>query len=182
MKKRVPGSLTDGRIVIVRRPGNDPSAGLLRYRNSVYPCLLGRSGITTRKREGDGATPAGRFPLLFGYYRADRLRPPPASLPLYPIAPDDGWCDDPLHPNYNRPVTLPFSTSCETMMRQDALYDICLVMDHNFSQRIRNLGSAVFFHLSAGKPHTQGCIAVAPDDMKRLLASMRPGTLIDIRS
>ena len=45
-----------------------------------FPCALGRGGVSTTKREGDGATPAGRFPLRYVLFRADRLSRPPTAL------------------------------------------------------------------------------------------------------
>ena len=84
-----------------------------------FECSLGKTGITTGKREGDGATPAGNFEILFGYFRADRMPTPNCEVALSPIDASDGWCDDPVHPAYNRPIRLPFNASHEKMMRED---------------------------------------------------------------
>ena len=59
------------------------------------PCALGPAGIVRDKREGDGATPAGRFPLLWGYYRPDRRRPAAGGVALQPMR-RDGASDPPL--------------------------------------------------------------------------------------
>src|SRR5690242_6934685 len=67
-------------------------------------CAIGRGGIRADKREGDGATPAGTFPMRRLLYRADRLPAPATRLAAIPIAPRDGWCDDPAGADYNRPV------------------------------------------------------------------------------
>jgi L,D-peptidoglycan transpeptidase YkuD (ErfK/YbiS/YcfS/YnhG family) len=170
------------RLIVRRAPGGNPASGLLLAGQDIFPCRLGRTGIAAVKRESDGHTPLGVFPLMLGFYRADRLRLPPTALELLPIAPRDGWCDDPGHPAYNRPVDLPFAASHEKMWRDDSLYDICLVLDHNMSARARNRGSAIFMHLTGGKPFTQGCIAVERDVMLKLLPRLAPGTLIDIRA
>ena len=168
-------------LKIRRKPGNSRSSGLLLAGNSIIACLLGKAGISANKHEGDGATPSGRYELLFGFYRPDRIRPPVTGLPLQALTPSAGWCDDPNHPAYNQPVDLPFSASHEKMWRTDGLYDICLVMDHNFTCRSRNRGSAVFFHLTATKPHTAGCVAISRDAMMKLLPHLKPGTVMDIR-
>ncbi|MCB1387521.1 MAG: L,D-transpeptidase family protein [Nitratireductor sp.] len=152
-----------------RRPGANRSAGLLFAAGKVYPCRLGRSGIAAVKREGDGTTPTGSYRLLYGFFRGDRLRKPQTALTLRAIRPEDGWCDEPAHPAYNRQVRLPFAASHERMWRDDALYDICIVLDHNFTRRARNRGSAVFFHLTAEKPYTAGCIAIDRAIMEKLL-------------
>ncbi len=61
---------------------------------------------------------------------------------------DLGWCDAPQSACYNRPVRLSFRASHEKMLRSDRLYDICLVLDWNFTRRARNRGSAIFMHLT----------------------------------
>ena len=87
------------------------------------------------KREGDGATPAGRFRLLWGYYRPDRRRPPAGGVPLQPMRRDQGWCEDPASGRYNRPVRLPAADCTDRMRRDDDLYDLVFVLDHNFTRR-----------------------------------------------
>lgn len=171
---------THNTLKIRRKPGEGPSSGLLLTGSTVIPCLLGETGISPNKREGDRATPAGRYEFLFGFYRPDRVNPPSTKLPLQALTPSDGWCDDPDHPAYNRPVDLPFSASHERMWRDDGLYDICLVMDHNFTRRQRNRGSAVFFHLTAGNSCTAGCVAISRNAMMKLLPHLKTGTVMDI--
>jgi L,D-peptidoglycan transpeptidase YkuD (ErfK/YbiS/YcfS/YnhG family) len=125
----------------------------------------------TVKREGDGATPRGLFRLLHVLFRPDRLRAPQTALPVHPIAPDDGWCDDPSRPQYNQPVQLPFAASHERLWRLDRLYDIVVVMNHNASPAIAGSGSAVFLHLARpGLAATEGCVAVSRRHMLALLA------------
>lgn len=143
----------------------------------VIPCALGRSGVSRRKREGDGATPAGVLRPLRAHVRRDRLRPPASVLALRPIGPQDGWCDDPAHPRYNRPVTLPFAASHERLLRDDRLYDIVVELDWNMRPAIRGRGSAIFLHVCRpGFLPTEGCIAVAPAALRRLLPALTPRT------
>ena len=132
---------------------------------------IGRSGLSALKREGDGASPRGRFRIVGGFYRPDRFGSRPrAGIPLVPLRPDDGWCDDPAHPLYNRPARLPLRASAETMRREDGLYDVVIVTDHNQRPRVRGRGSAIFFHIAReGFSPTQGCVAIAPAAMRRLL-------------
>jgi L,D-peptidoglycan transpeptidase YkuD (ErfK/YbiS/YcfS/YnhG family) len=144
---------------------------MLSFGGHLVPCALGRNGITARKREGDGATPAGRLGLVLVYYRPDRIRRPVTRLPVQPIRPDDGWCDDPADRNYNRPVKLPYGASHEGMWRKDHLYDVVVILGHNDRPRIRGAGSAVFFHLADPQGGaTAGCIAVSAKDMRKVLA------------
>lgn len=144
---------------------------------------LGRSGLCpeTHKQEGDGATPAGRYALRRVLYRADRVEPPRTALPVRALAPDDGWCDDPADPAYNRPVRLPYPASHETLSREDGLYDLILVLGHNDDPPRAGAGSAIFLHCRRGDYEpTQGCIALDPADVRLLLGQARPGDYLVI--
>lgn len=172
------------RIAVSRRPGAR-HLGILRAGGLSIPVALGRSGIAADKREGDGRTPAGRWRILALLYRPDHGPRPVSRLPARTIRPDDGWCDDRADRRYNRPVTLPLGgarkVSHEKMWRDDTLYDLVLVIDHNQRPRIAGRGSAVFVHLARpGFKPTEGCVALRRADMKRLLARLRPGAVIDI--
>lgn len=105
--------------------------GRLIWDGQDYECRLGRSGLMLDKREGDGATPIGVWPVRAVLYRPDRVARPETALPVRPIDADDGWCDDPAHGDYNRPVRLPHPASCEKMWRDDHLYDVVVVLGHN---------------------------------------------------
>lgn len=144
--------------------------GLLTYNDITIDCCLGRSGLTSDKKEGDGATPIGTLQLLYGFHRQDRLPKPDSALSFSPIEVNDGWCDSPDDPNYNALVKLPFEPSHEVMTREDRLYDICIVLDYNISPAVSGLGSAIFFHHTSPelKP-TEGCVAINPEDMQALL-------------
>jgi L,D-peptidoglycan transpeptidase YkuD (ErfK/YbiS/YcfS/YnhG family) len=148
--------------------------GVVRLGGLAFPCALGRSGRSVRKREGDGATPVGRWRLLGVLYRSDRGRCPSTRLPVRPSAPDDGWCDAPGDRNYNRPVRHPYPASAERLWREDGLYDIVVVLSHNVRPRVRGAGSAVFMHLARpGYRPTEGCIALKREHLLRLLERCR---------
>ena len=135
-------------------------------------CALGREGVIPAedKREGDGASPLGVWPIRRVIYRPDREAPPQTALPVEAMGPDDGWCDAPSDPNYNRPVKLPYAASAEQMWREDDIYDIVVVLGHNDDPVRPAMGSAIFLHLAKeGYPGTEGCVALAAHDMRRLL-------------
>jgi L,D-peptidoglycan transpeptidase YkuD (ErfK/YbiS/YcfS/YnhG family) len=147
-------------------------------------CALGRGGVidADAKREGDGATPLGVWPLLRVVYRPDRGQAPRTALPVEAIAPTDGWCDDPKDGAYNRPVTLPYPASCETMWRDDELYDVVVILAHNDDPPVAGMGSAIFLHcVKPGYPATEGCVALARADLLALLEIARPGDAIEVR-
>lgn len=163
------------RVLVTRRPGT-VHLGLLRCGSIALPCALGRSGLTRFKREGDGATPVGRLALLAGFRRADRALPPGGPLPLRPLRPDDGWCDDAGDGRYNRLVRRPFGPSHEALHRDDDLYDVVIVLDWNIRPRRLGSGSAIFFHLA--RPDfspTAGCVAITAAAMRRLLPRLGRG-------
>lgn len=141
--------------------------GALRLR-----CALGRSGMKAIKREGDGATPRGRFPFSAVLYRPQVKRPRSASR-LSTIRHGDGWCDDPQDRNYNRPVRLPYRASAEHLWRADGLYDVVVVLGYNDVPRVRNRGSAIFMHVARENfAPTEGCIALRACDLRRLLNAL----------
>jgi L,D-peptidoglycan transpeptidase YkuD (ErfK/YbiS/YcfS/YnhG family) len=149
-----------------------------------YRCALGRSGIVTAKTEGDGGTPVGIFPLRHVLYRPDRLTvPPKTSLPVEPLTRGRGWCDDPGHRDYNRPVDLPFAASHEKLWREDGLYDVIVVLGYNDDPPVPGKGSAIFMHVA--RPDygpTEGCVVLALADLLEVLAACGPGDRIRVNS
>ena len=156
--------------------------GFIRFGELSLPCALGRSGITAGKHEGDGGTPVGRFALRRVFYRSDRIKAPQTCLPITAIAPQDGWCDDPNHPDYNRLVALPHPASCEKLWRDDALYDLFVVLGHNDDPPVPGLGSAIFLHVRKpdGGP-TEGCVALSPADLQDVLAAITLDSVLEVR-
>ena len=144
--------------------------GLLRFAGQSYRAALGRSGVSAQKQEGDGATPVGRLPLRRILYRADRVRRPRTSLPTMPLAPDDGWCDDPAHADYNRMVRRPHPARHEALWRSDAVYDVIGVLGWNDDRPIPGRGSAIFLHVARpDMAPTEGCVALSSPDLLALL-------------
>lgn len=133
-------------------------------------CAIGRGGVTTRKREGDGATPIGHFRCRWLYWRADRVAEPTTALARRPLTPRDGWCDDPASACYNRYLELPHTARHERLWREDALYDLLVMLGHNDLPVVQGHGSAIFLHLAAPDfAPTAGCIALASEDLRHFL-------------
>jgi L,D-peptidoglycan transpeptidase YkuD (ErfK/YbiS/YcfS/YnhG family) len=163
-------------------------AGNLEYRGGrLYwsagnaAAAVGRSGIKADKHEGDGATPAGTYPLVSILYRPDRIAAPLSGLPVKPLAPSDGWVDDPADANYNRPVSLPYPASAEQMWREDDLYDALVVVGYNMEPVVPVAGSAIFLHTATPDfAPTAGCVAVEREILLGLLPLLGPGSEITI--
>ncbi len=137
-----------------------------RFLGRHFPCAIGRAGITRRKREGDGATPAGTHRIVALLYRPDRIARHALPGWAVPIRPGDLWCDDPGSKDYNHMVRAPFSASHETLRRADPLYDIILTTDWNWPIAHPGLGSAIFLHSwRAPRFPTAGCVAFSRADL-----------------
>ncbi|MEO2039717.1 MAG: L,D-transpeptidase family protein [Martelella sp.] len=181
--KKTSRSATKTRAVIaVRRAPGPAHRAILAFGPLRFRAAIGRNGMTAIKHEGDGKTPIAAMALLYGY-RDPRHRRcwPQSGLRISATRADDGWCDAPDSPNYNRPVRLPFSAGHERLRREDGIYDLVIVMDWNMRSRARNRGSAVFFHLA--RPDfapTAGCVAIAPAAMRVLLPHLRPGMRLKV--
>ena len=155
--------------------------GFLSLGDMRFPCRLGKSGTILDKHEGDGATPIGEWPIRRVLFRPDRVEAPPTALAVTPVAPDDGWCDDPAHPDYNRAVKLPHPASCESLWRDDGLYDVVVVLGHNDSPPVPGKGSAIFLHVAKpdGSP-TRGCVALTLADLLTVLRHCAPGDSLTV--
>jgi L,D-peptidoglycan transpeptidase YkuD (ErfK/YbiS/YcfS/YnhG family) len=135
---------------------------------------VGKNGITSaeKKKEGDGCTPAGTYPIgpAFGYAESTDTK-----LSYRRATDDDFWVDDAESPDYNRWVTgKPSAKSFELMKRHDDLYEIGAVIQYNTTPVVPGKGSAIFLHVwgGPGKP-TAGCMALEKDHVQLLLRWLR---------
>ncbi len=148
--------------------GRDNGRWRARAGARSWRCALGAGGLRpeAEKREGDGATPIGCHALRRLVYRADRIAKPETRLPVATLSPEDGWCDAPGDPAYNRPVRLPCAAGHERLWRDDGIYDVIVMLGHNDDPPVAGLGSAIFLHVArAGYDPTQGCVALALPDL-----------------
>lgn len=147
-----------------------------------YACALGRAGISTNKIEGDGATPVGTFPLREIYYRADRVVVPSTHLKTRPLEPDDGWCDSPTDPHYNKHVRHPYRASAEALWRDERVYDVIVVIGYNDAPVQPGKGSAIFMHVAKdGYTPTEGCVALALPDLLAVIKALPDQPTITIQ-
>lgn len=141
---------------------------------TVFPpmdAVIGRNGLAPpgEKREGDGKTPSGIFPLgpAFGYDDSVKTK-----MSYRQVKEDDIWVDDSEAADYNRwtKQSATQSTSYEKMKRHDNLYKYGIVIAYNTDPVVRGNGSAIFVHVwkDKGVP-TAGCVAVSEENMLRLL-------------
>ena len=172
--------------VIQVRAKRGAITGTLSFDGRRFRCMVGKSGIVHPKYEGDGGTPAGRYPLREVRYRPDRMSTPKTGLSVFKATPSDGWCDDPEDPAYNRIVHMPYQTDAEPMWRDDHLYDVLAVIGYNDAPTVPAAGSAIFMHVirppTDDHQYTAGCVSLAQGDLLAVLGSCTPSTFIDIRT
>lgn len=151
----------------------------LRFCGRLFPCSVGKGGITTDKREGDGATPVGVHALVGMLYRPDRLaRPVDWAVP---IGPRDLWSDDPSRADYNQMVRAPYGHSHEALRRPDPLYDLVIVTDWNWPVAAPGRGSAIFIHQWRRPGYaTEGCIGLARKDLHWIAGRIGIGTRLAV--
>lgn len=150
---------------------------------SQVPVSLGRGGLAwglssepkegaSPKREGDGCSPMGIFPIsaLFGVAGPGTEQARVARLPYLAATPDLKAVDDPASLYYNRIVdqttVAPDWCSCEDMWRPDRRYEVGAVVGYNTDPVVPGAGSCIFLHVweAPGQP-TAGCTAMAREDM-----------------
>jgi L,D-peptidoglycan transpeptidase YkuD (ErfK/YbiS/YcfS/YnhG family) len=166
-------------LLRVRGCPGSRSRGILFAGSLTIPVVVGRSGIRANKREGDGATPRGRFRLRQLWWRPDRHPRPATLLPVRRIDRSIAWCENPADRRYNRPFRRSAGEGGDRLWRDDHLYDLLIEVDHNTRPRIAGRGSAVFIHLARPKGSaTAGCDT--PAALRRLLARLGPKTRIEI--
>lgn len=147
----------------------------LRFRGRLYPCTIGKTGVTATKAEGDGATPCGVHRICGMLYRPDRVMRPNAWAKAIRLG--DLWSDASGAPDYNQLVRAPYAESHETLRRTDPLYDLIFLTDWNYPHAHAGKGSAIFVHewRRPGYP-TEGCVALRRDHLHLIATLIEPNT------
>jgi L,D-peptidoglycan transpeptidase YkuD (ErfK/YbiS/YcfS/YnhG family) len=154
--------------VTVGRKGLAWGAGVVAVPSSVGP----------RKREGDGRSPAGIFPIGMAFGSRSAAEVGPLRVPYIQTDRNTFCVDDSRHPAYNRLVhtdTLQATwTSAERMLIPD--YEYGLVVEYNYTPARPNDGSCIFIHLwQNSQTGTAGCTAMNSENLLKLLR------LLDVR-
>jgi L,D-peptidoglycan transpeptidase YkuD (ErfK/YbiS/YcfS/YnhG family) len=154
---------------------------VLKYKNFLYKCAIGKNGITNNKIEGDKCTPSGIYSIDQIYYRKDKLTLPTIDFQTTPINKNFGWCDDTTSSHYNKFIEFPFSDRAEILFREDEIYNIICVISYNTNPIIKNKGSAIFLHVAnTNYSGTAGCLALKQSDLIELLQNINIDTKIHI--
>jgi L,D-peptidoglycan transpeptidase YkuD (ErfK/YbiS/YcfS/YnhG family) len=145
--------------------------------SAPWRARVGRNGVSDRKREGDGTTPAGVYRIGRVIYG---IAPSPGTQLSYRrLTCGDWWDEDPRSPTYNRfqHVTCgarpPFAGSSEALWKTTAAYQHFAVVQYNATPIVPGRGSAIFLHDDTGRP-TNGCVSLPPAELDRTLRWLRP--------
>jgi L,D-peptidoglycan transpeptidase YkuD (ErfK/YbiS/YcfS/YnhG family) len=151
--------------------------GCWRHVAGPWRAWLGRSGLSTHKREGDGATPAGTYRLGSGFYGIESN--PGVHGTYHRLVCGDWWDEDASSPAYNTFQhvacgTEPrFGGGSEALWRIAPQYRYVAVVEYNAAPVVPGRGSAIFVHVSAGRP-TAGCVSLPESELLQLLRWLRP--------
>ena len=156
-------------------------SGILKYKNFIFRCALGKSGIKRKIKEGDNITPKGIYKITRIYYREDKIKKLKTTIKKIKIKKNMGWCDDPKSKFYNKLIRLPSKYSYEKLYRKDNIYDLLAVLNYNMNPIFKNKGSAIFIHIAKNNyEFTAGCIALKKEDLIKLLEKIKKNTKINI--
>ena len=173
-----------GRLWRFEREGKDHA---WRPNGRAWPIVVGRHGLAWGigehggppknapqiKREGDGCAPAGGFALMEAFGKASLRDVGIQHFPYRQMSPSMRGIDDPNSRYYNRIVDEltaknPDWQSAEMMWREDALYDLGIVVGHNWRPH-PGRGSCIFMHTWRGLGiGTAGCTAMTASRMETL--------------
>ena len=154
---------------------------LLLYKGYKLKCAIGKSGISSSKKEGDLATPKGTYELGILYYRKDNNKPLKCKIKKRIIKKKMGWCNDARSKKYNQEINFPFKYGAEKIYRKDKIYDLFINIKYNSCPIIKEKGSAIFLHISDNKyKPTEGCIAISKNNFLKILPLINNKTKISI--
>jgi L,D-peptidoglycan transpeptidase YkuD (ErfK/YbiS/YcfS/YnhG family) len=141
------------------------------HRLFLVSAVIGRNGLAHpgQKKEGDGRTPSGIYPLgpAFGYAPSINT-----GLPYRQATDKDFWVDDTRSMQYNLWVNgTPDARSFERLRRPDNLYQYGIVIGYNENPVVPGAGSAIFMHVwrRYGSP-TSGCVALNQRYLRKVLS------------
>jgi L,D-peptidoglycan transpeptidase YkuD (ErfK/YbiS/YcfS/YnhG family) len=177
------GSAT--RVIIVTTPSwRATSGGATLWQKSGttwravragIPVRVGRSGFQTAnaRHEGDGTTPAGKFPMRFAF----GSRPNPGvHVGWKSLAPRTCWSGE--RRDYNTWVRRTCTGRDEDLWAARAVaYRYAAVVGFNDNPAVWGRGSGIFLHETLNRP-TAGCVAMSQANLLWTLRWMTPGAWI----
>jgi L,D-peptidoglycan transpeptidase YkuD (ErfK/YbiS/YcfS/YnhG family) len=143
-----------------------------------YTARLGRNGLSSSRREGDGTTPTGTYAIGRTMYGNEAN--PGVRFRYRRLRCGDWWNEDPSSPTYNTfqhvrcGTKPPFGGASEGMWQQPRPYPFLAVIEYNTHPAVPGRGSGIFLHAQTGGP-TIGCISLRKDQLRAVLRWLQPG-------
>ena len=143
-----------------------------------FTARLGRSGLSSNRREGDGTTPTGTYRIGRTMYGNEAN--PGVRFAYRRLRCGDWWDEDPRSPTYNSfqhvrcGTKPPFGGLSEGMWQQPRPYPFLAVIEYNTRPAVPGRGSGMFLHAQTGGP-TIGCISLRKAELRSVLRWLRPG-------
>jgi L,D-peptidoglycan transpeptidase YkuD (ErfK/YbiS/YcfS/YnhG family) len=142
-----------------------------------YTARVGWNGLRVNRREGDGTTPIGTFPIAAHMYGND---PNPGVAFRYTrLHCGDWWVEDPRSAAYNTfqrigcGVKPPFRVTTPDMSKSIHAYAFLAVIGFNMSPIVPGRGSGIFLHVQVHNS-TNGCVSLPLSQLLRVLRWLRP--------
>ncbi|TGM38979.1 L,D-transpeptidase catalytic domain protein [Leptospira biflexa] len=133
---------------------------------SSIPVWFGKSGLIQKekKREGDGFTPKGDFPIKRVLGKGNQsIR----NLEYIKIRKNDHWSDVTTSKHYNQFIRQ--KEKGATPLWNSAIYELLIVIEHNTNPSIPGFGSMIFLHPWAETKPTSGCVGIKLTDLESII-------------
>ena len=144
-----------------------------------YPARVGWNGLRVNRREGDGTTPIGTFPIAPTMYGNGPN--PGVRFRYVRLRCGDWWVEDPRSPAYNTfqrfgcGVRPPFKLTTPDMSKSRRAYVHLAVIEFNMHPIVPGRGSGIFLHAQTDGP-TNGCVSLPRADLVRVLRWLSPSS------
>lgn len=142
-----------------------------------WTARVGWNGLSDRRREGDGTTPTGVYPIGPVMYGNDRN--PGVRYRYRRLRCGDWWDEDPRSSTYNSfrhvpcGTTPPFRTTTPGLWQERTAYRHFAVIEYNMRPVVPGKGSGIFLHVERA-PRTNGCISLPYGRLAATLRWLRP--------
>jgi L,D-peptidoglycan transpeptidase YkuD (ErfK/YbiS/YcfS/YnhG family) len=142
-----------------------------------YTARVGWNGLRVNRREGDGTTPVGTFPILPRMY--GNAANPGVRFRYTRLRCGDWWVEDPASGAYNTfqrvgcGVRPPFKVTTPDMSKSVHAYAYLAVIGFNMNPIIPRRGSGIFLHVQVHSS-TNGCVSLPRAQLLRVLRWLTP--------
>ncbi|MGM0876439.1 MAG: L,D-transpeptidase family protein [Bacillota bacterium] len=137
--------------------------------------VLGKNGSSSHKREGDGKTPIGLFPLRSAF--GTNTKPANVDYPYIKTTSNDYWIDDSSSSDYNKWVTYKGAPSSKWDSYEkltNYMYRYAIIIGYNDQPIVKGKGSAIFLHVwRRSTSPTLGCIAISESKLVQVLKELK---------